>query len=794
MRAVRLLVILAVVAGSGSVVGGAAGAAPGAAPAGSVAAAPAASVAASSPNFVVIVTDDQRWDSIGRCSPVLDPFDFDAGADACMPNLQDLLMDAGTTFLKGNVTQSLCCPSRASILTGQYSTTHGVTNNSAADFDDSSTIATWLHDAGYRTGLFGKYLNGYGGGALYGYIPPGWDAFEAYHGYTNQDNPYTDYPWISWSAGGGEPVISRISDADSTSGEACAEGNLYSTDYECRLTLDFLAADTETPFFVYLNPPNPHSPITIPERHVGTFASIDIPHYPSTNVLPSPNPPSYLPVQDLSSRQLDRIERSLRNVMELTLPVDDMIGMVHDQLAADGRLDETVWVFISDNGISASEHHWQNKGCEYYTCHQVPFVVVCPTGVCNGAQPGSVDAANYALNVDIAPTLADLAGVTPATPVDGLSLVPVLDDPGASWRTEWFIHGNDPFYEGIIGVGIDGVWYKYVEFTETSEYELYDLGADPWELTNLAGDAAHAAVQVDLAARLAAHLGGEPPANLPPVAGFSWSCGGLSCDFVDGSSDADGSVVSWSWDFGDGGSSVAASPSHTFSAAGTYTVSLMVTDDDGSTDSVSHDVTVTDGGGGTGAFIEAGGQVVMEAEHYSARFDRSGDAWTETTDPAGFTGEAAMESGPDDGTRVRLQDDLASVAPELAFDVAFSATGSYHVWLRAWAPDVKGKAMFVGLDGVEASSGIAAGGYGSWGGGVGEWTWSTNGRFIDSVVVEVTAPGVHTFRVWMGDDGVIVDKVVLTTDSGYVPEGGGPPESPRDGAAVAVATSLFLTI
>ena len=102
----------------------------------------------SSPNFIVIVTDDQKWDSIGRCLPEFDPYDFDAGSGACMPSLQADLMSSGTTFLKGQVTQSLCCPSRVSILTGQYSTTHGVVTNSGGGFNGNSTIATWLNDAG----------------------------------------------------------------------------------------------------------------------------------------------------------------------------------------------------------------------------------------------------------------------------------------------------------------------------------------------------------------------------------------------------------------------------------------------------------------------------------------------------------------------------------------------------------------------------------------------------------------------------------------------------------------------
>ncbi|MCB1247558.1 MAG: sulfatase-like hydrolase/transferase, partial [Acidimicrobiia bacterium] len=482
---------------------------------------PEAEVAAASssqPNFVVIVSDDQRWDTVGRCSPTMDPFDFSSGEDACMPNLQALLQESGTTYLRGEVTQALCCPSRASILSGQYSTTTGITTNNGFPFDDSSTVATWLNDAGYRTGLVGKYLNGYGSGPLSEYLPPGWDSFEAFHGLTNDESPYLDYTWISFDEGSTTPEILDIDDANSTSGEACADGNYYSTDYICNRALDFISADTTTPFFAYLAPIAPHDPTTIADRHVNDFYGIGVTRYPSTNVAPSPNPPSYLPTQPFNSRNLDRVDRARIGAIEATLAIDDMIGEIYDELEADGRLDNTVWFFISDNGVSTSEHLWKNKGWEYYDCHQVPYVVVCPPSVCPGAEGGTVDAENYVLNIDIAPTVADLAGVTPTLTVDGLSLAPILSNPDAAWRDEWFIYGNDPHYDGIVGVGLDGTWYKYVVFPDVGEYELYDEDNDPYETINLAGNSAYAAVEADLAARLAAHVGGEPPANQDPSA------------------------------------------------------------------------------------------------------------------------------------------------------------------------------------------------------------------------------------------------------------------------------------
>lgn len=460
------------------------------------------------PNFVVIVTDDQRFDTIGRCTPQIDALDMAAGPDACMPELQEHLAPAGTVFYKGEVTQSLCCPSRASILSGQYSTTHGVTNLQGEDFDDTSTLATWLDDVGYRTGMFGKYLNGYGEGPLAEHIPPGWDTFEAFHGPNGFDDPFTDYPWISWESGDAAPVLSELEDVNSTTEDACAEGNLYSTDYMCWLASEFIAADTTQPFFAYIASAAPHSPNTPADRHVGLFPNVDLAIYPDFDELPSPNPPSYLPTEPLGDRGASRLKTQLRTTLISVLPVDDMIGVLHDQLAADGRLANTVWIFISDNGFARGEHRWGGKKCGYWICHRVPFVVVCPPAVCAGATPGATDHDNYALNIDIAPTIADLAGATPGIPVDGQSLVPILEDPAAPWRTEWFLHENDPLLHGIVAVAADGDWYKYVAYSWTAETEMYNLTNDAYELANLVGDPAYAAVEAELAARLDAHVNG----------------------------------------------------------------------------------------------------------------------------------------------------------------------------------------------------------------------------------------------------------------------------------------------
>jgi len=461
------------------------------------------------PNFVVIVSDDQRWDTIGRCYPAVDGYDMAAGADSCMPELQAHLAAAGTTFFKGEVTQSLCCPSRASILSGQYSTTHGVTNLQGADFDDASTLATWLDDAGYRTGMFGKYLNNYGVGSFSNYIPPGWDAFHGFHGADGSDDPFTDYPWIEWDEGDPAPVLTRYADVDSTTEEACLEGNYYSTDFMCWRAREFIAADTTQPFLAYIAPVASHSPNTPPDRHVNAFSTpLVLDYYPDFDQIPSPNPPSYLSTEPLGDRAFDHLPKSRRQSLITMLAVDDMIDALHDDLAADGRLANTVWVFIADNGMSGGEHRHFGKECEYWMCHRVPFVVVCPPAVCPNTQPGALDANNYALNIDIAPTLADLAGVTPGLSVDGMSLVPILENPATPWRTEWFIHEIGPALDGVLAVAADGDWYKYVALTATGETEMYNLVDDPYELANLAGNPAYAAIEAEMVSRLDGHLDG----------------------------------------------------------------------------------------------------------------------------------------------------------------------------------------------------------------------------------------------------------------------------------------------
>lgn len=474
------------------------------------------------PNFVVIVTDDQRWDTIGRCRNGFDGSDLDAGDDACMPELQRLLIHAGTTFLRAYATTALCCPSRASLLTGRYARHTGVVDNHGLpDFDDGSTLATWLDDAGYRTALMGKYLNGYGetpGAVPNNYVPPGWDSWHSFWGRPD----YSRYSLVERSPDGDATTV-RI-EGTPASHTPCGSSATYSTDLLCRRALDFVSG-SQDPFFLFFTPFAPHLPATGASRHATEFPDVPLPAYPNHNIVPS-HPPSWLPEQPLSSTSLDKVTREFRAALTANRAVDDAIAALHRELTANGKLDRTVWIFVSDNGLAAGEHRWDSKGCPFEECHRVPMVIACPPSVCPDAAEGHVDTEHFALNIDIAPTVVELSGVDPPGRMDGRSLVPLLGGGAPPWRNSFFLED-----QGLLGplhgpIGVmsregDGHVYKYVTYTEApSQSELYDLTIDPWELTDLSDDPAHAAVRSSLASRLTRIWDLPSGATLAEVFGF----------------------------------------------------------------------------------------------------------------------------------------------------------------------------------------------------------------------------------------------------------------------------------
>lgn len=405
----------------------------------------------SRPNIVIIMSDDQRWDT---------------ATPQFMPNLNADLVPNGITYTNAFVPDPACCPSRASTLTGNYSFTTGVWSNAGrfGGFDAfnargnaDETIATDFEAAGYRTGLIGKYLNGYPEGR-YGYVAPGWDTWFAlgtgwYYNYYAADN-------------GAQSRLYGSSPAD------------YSGRVLTNEAIEFIQRPPASkPFLLYLAFEGPHatSPRTQPAipdpRDVGRFGL----------VWPNGQPPSYQErdvtdkpayIQRSATRwnrsQVDELHVAQENA---TYSLDRSIGAIWDALP-----DHTYVLFVSDNGFLWGEHHWQGKLVPYNESLRVPMVLAYK-GPTPSIPAGTTDT-RLALNVDYLPTLESLAGVSPVPghTVEGQDLL-------TQTRTAFPIgmesgHGNVPTY-----CGVRSVTAAYVRYT-TGEEELYDEVNDPFELAN----------------------------------------------------------------------------------------------------------------------------------------------------------------------------------------------------------------------------------------------------------------------------------------------------------------------
>jgi N-acetylglucosamine-6-sulfatase len=456
------------------------------------AATPAARVARSepstAPNIVLILTDDQRYDQLAR-----------------MPTVKSELIGRGVRFGRAFVVNPLCCPSRATILTGRYSHGTQVYGNSPpyGGFqtfhelgEESSTIATWLHDAGYHTALVGKYLNGYTPDQV-SWVPPGWDRWNALASRDDNTDFYYDYTM-------------SIDGQAATYGADAAD---YSTDV---LAADADQAIRETPsdqpLFLYFAPTAPHKPWTPPPRYADACANVSFPHTDAFNEADVSDKPAYISSRPpIAPTQQANIDASFRDQCRALLAVDDAVGTILDALADTGRLSDTLLMFASDNGVALGEHRWRTKKVPYEEAIRVPLVVRYDP--VTGGTP-STDHALVA-NIDFAPTFAAAAGA-PTPDVDGSSLLPLLSDPATPWRTRFLIEhmDTDTFAPVPTYCALRNRRFLYVDYA-TGEEELYDLGSDPRELQNLAADPAWAAKRKTLHRSLVS-LCDPPPPNYTP--------------------------------------------------------------------------------------------------------------------------------------------------------------------------------------------------------------------------------------------------------------------------------------
>ena len=262
--------------------------------------------------------------------------------------------------------------------------------------------------------------------------------------------------------------------------------------------------------------------------------------------------------------------------------------------------------------------------------------------------------------------------------------------------------------------------------------------------------------------------------NQPPVALFQANpesgVSPLQVGFdANASFDPDGSIISYDWDFGDGTNGTGVNVNHTYTTIGTYQAILTVTDDGLLTATETVDINVSDPNGD--CFIETGGEVVMEAENYSNMLAGSGNAasssWQMFSDGTA-SGGTAMETTPNTGVWTGLNTN----GPRLDFKINFSTTGTYRVWVRGSGPGNNDDSFHAGLDGVAYTN---SSGYGMSVEGPWRWVASAGGNYVD---IPITTAGTHTLNIWMREDGVQVDKIVMRTTTDR-PTGIGPAESLR---------------
>ena len=453
---------------------------------------------AGAPNILLILTDDQ---------------DVQTGMLSYMPHLQELLVNQGTLFNNNLVPLSLCCPSRTTILRGQFPHNTGVLTNALPNggFEtaytnnvEASTLATLLHGAGYRTVLFGKYLNGYPSTAIPNYIPPGWDEWYS----PSAGDPYGQYNY-TLNENGAQVVY----------GSAAAD---YGTDVYYGKAVDFIqraAARPAQPIFMYFATYAPHAPYTPAPRHAALFPNVTAPRPPSFNEPDVSGKPAYISSKPLLTQaEISGIDGDYRNRLRALQAVDEAIAGLVAALSSTGRLGNTYVFFMSDNGYHMGEHRLlPGKYTPYETDIHVPLIVRGP-GV-----PAGVVRNQFTGNLDLAETFADLAGVPPLSFADGRSLKGLLQNPPTTaWRQAFLLEefGTGEFdppdtpasvlepldkmdLATVVPIpsyfGFQAPAYKYVEY-KSGEKELY-LTSDLYELTNLASK-----VSPSISATLAAYV------------------------------------------------------------------------------------------------------------------------------------------------------------------------------------------------------------------------------------------------------------------------------------------------
>jgi arylsulfatase A-like enzyme len=453
------------------------------------------------PNVVVVMTDDQDFRSMWA-----------------MPQVQELIGDQGTTFDNSWVNFPLCCPSRATFLTGQYAHNHDITWNNAPDggypkLDHTNTLPVWMQDAGYRTVHIGKYMNEYGERDPHE-VPPGWS--EWYGGVDPSTYGYYDF------------TINH-------DGELRTYGHKphdYSTDVYARIAKRQIreSAQGKKPFFINIAPNAPHTvavdtaarkegtPAVPAPRDADVFAGAPIPDWPNFNEADLSDKPAlelFFP-SPLNADDIDSLTDHYDGRMGALLAVDDLVGTVEKQLQKQKVARDTVVIYTSDNGWVLGEHRLSDKvtadgragGVKfvpYETSARVPLMIKGP------GFPAGEKVESPVINADLTRTITDIAGADPGLRPDGISLRRVAHHPEQTKHravlTETFENPRNVPYTKSIHTS------RYRYDLATGGFEgLFDIKRDPWELQSVHEDDRYTGVKASLATELQKLIDCDGPA------------------------------------------------------------------------------------------------------------------------------------------------------------------------------------------------------------------------------------------------------------------------------------------
>ena len=464
---------------------------------------PGAADAADQPNIVFILVDDQRYDELGFINPLLDT-----------PNL-DALAERGVFFENAVVTTSLCSPSRATILTGQYMHNHGVVDNNTPLRPGTTTFPELLQAAGYRTALVGKWHMG---------------------GLSDEPRPGFDH-WVSFAGQGTYRPTDRFGNVAmfNVNGERIPQRG-YITDELTDYAIEWLdAARDAGPWLLYLSHKAVHSNFTPAERHRDQYSDITL-ELPASATLDKDNPGRPLWVRNQRNSfhgiefpyhdpdtDLLAIQRNYHRTMSA---VDDSVGRILGWLDERGETDNTVVIYTSDNGFYFGEHGLIDKRSAYEESMRVPMIVTA-----SGRLPQGKTVSAQVANLDIAPTILDLAGAQIPEQFDGQSFRGLAEgsmDP-ADWRDEtlyeYFWEFNFPHTPTTFAIRTND--FKLIQYHGIWDTdELYDMRADPLEMNNLIADRNYLDTVVDLRRRLHVLLADNEGRNVVPYS-FKYNQGAV---------------------------------------------------------------------------------------------------------------------------------------------------------------------------------------------------------------------------------------------------------------------------